>query len=249
MKKFFAMAATALFFMTSCSSDDAQPTNSGTNPTVVLLKKTVETYEDGTTFTTNYNYDGNKIVSMVDSEGNTTTFTYTGDLITEIKHYEGETLFQKDVIEYNSTGKPQTSYMYLMTQNSSTKNNYTYNSNGTITVTSLVGDLETQTLEGDTVTLTVQNNNITSAVYSSVNESWTFTNTVDPRSNITGYMNAMISNFEGGYNNVATSNYSDSEGITENYTLSYTYGPNTYPATAVETDVDTEEVTTIQFFY
>lgn len=245
MKKIFALAATALFIMTSCSSDDAQPTNPGTNN--ALLKKTVETFEDGSTFTTNYNYNGNKIVSVTDSEGNIVNFTYTGDLITEVKYYEGQTLFQRDVLEYDNNGKLTTSTMYLLTQNSASKGVYTHNSNGTITINNFYGDLESQTEPSGVDVLTVVNNNITNMT-GGLTASWTFTNTIDPLSNITGYMGWMLANGEGGVNNLASYNYQFSEGPAEIGTITYTYNSNNYPATSIDTNTEGDVITT-QFFY
>jgi len=81
MKKIIALAAIALF-MISCSEDDSQTTNPADT---VLLKKMTSTDEDGHVITYNYAYDGNKLLSVIGTDGSSNTYDYTDNHITHLK--------------------------------------------------------------------------------------------------------------------------------------------------------------------
>ena len=248
MKKFFVLAATALFIMTSCSSDDAQPTNPDTN--TALLKKTVETYEDGSTHISNYNYNGNKLTSIIESDGSKILFTYDGELMTEIKYYDNETLFQTNVLAYDTNNKLITHTMYSHLANASQRWEYTYNTDGTITADNFSGDLNSQTNQLNPYIVTLLNNNITEVNMDGVIETYTYTNTIDPHSLVTGNNGWSLAFFEGGTNNISTYLYTNSAGdVLENHTYTYTYNNANLPITSVETDVVTGEIITTQYFY
>src|ERR1044072_7607331 len=100
MKKILSMAAIALFMsMTSCSGDDSSET---TNPSTetVLLKKIITTDEDGNAVTTNYTYDGTKLVKVTDSQGLVSNHYYEGDLPVKVEYFENNVLTQRDVFTY-----------------------------------------------------------------------------------------------------------------------------------------------------
>lgn len=249
MKKLFALAATALFIMTSCSSDDS--TNPGTNPNLGLLKKLIETYDDGSSFTTDFNYNGNKLVSEVDSDGWETIYTYTGELVTEMKTYEDETLFQTNMFTYDPNNKLATHLMLLHTQNSGYKSEYTHNADGTITVENFHGDLNNQTTPIGTYIVTMSNNNVTEIDMGTATQTFTYTNTIDPYSLIAGNEWMAVAFAEGGgVNNMATWHYENTMGTVYNdATFTYTYNAANLPVTSVETDAVTGDVVTTQFFY
>ena len=79
MKKLLYLFSASLLVLTSCSSDDSN----SSEPTPILLKK-VSYVSIGESYTVDFTYSGNKIVSNVNNYGEKTTFTYTGDLITKI---------------------------------------------------------------------------------------------------------------------------------------------------------------------
>lgn len=93
MKKLmYALSATLLFV--ACSKDDAPATEISNLDTTVLLRKSIETSDNGNSITYLYNYTGKKINSIInqDDSGEKTLFTYTGDLITKIEEYEDNEL-------------------------------------------------------------------------------------------------------------------------------------------------------------
>ena len=85
MKKLICFACFTALSLTSCSTGgDSSPATESD----VLLKKSVETYaNDGSVITTNYTYNGKKMVKASDSDGYYETYTYTGDLLTQVKYY------------------------------------------------------------------------------------------------------------------------------------------------------------------
>ena len=247
MKKILSMAAIALFMMTaSCSSDDdSTPVTEQSN----LIKKTVMTTEDGLELVTNYNYNGNKIVSIVSSDDSSTTFVYTGDLITEVKYYEDGELVQTEAYTYTSDNKLATHTMFL-TQDYARKGEFTYNANNTITINYFTGDAESQTTPSGTYTLTVANENITQVNTGSSISTAVYDSGFDPMYNITGYQAVNLAYNEGGKNNVISSTGDNvlGEAVLQ-YTTTYTYNGANYPVTADETDVETGEVYHVEVFY
>ena len=94
------MAAIALF-MVSCSDDDSNSTN---QENAVLVKKMIDTDEDGT-YTSILTYDGNKIISMVGTDGSTTEYTYTNGLLSKEETTYDSAIYEKTTYEYNSNNK------------------------------------------------------------------------------------------------------------------------------------------------
>jgi outer membrane biogenesis lipoprotein LolB len=79
MKNFFLFIVIA--FLTSCSKNEDKPSENN-NP--VLLKKSISTSSTGIPRTTDYVYDGNKIVSATTNTFKVNYF-YTNDLISKIE--------------------------------------------------------------------------------------------------------------------------------------------------------------------
>lgn len=246
MKKILSLAAIALFMMTSCSGDDD---NGSTNTAATLIKKTVSTYDDGYEVTTDFSYNGNKITSITDSEGNETQYVYNGNLISEIKTYEDDVFFQKDVFEYDNNNKLIVHTMYLLTQDYARRAEFVYNGDNTITVSNYSGDLESQTMLSGTDVITVIADNITQVVNGSTILTSEFDDKTDPLSNITGYEALLLSSMEGGVNNVTSYTRTTAGNVEEHYTYVFTYNSNNYPVSSVETDEETGEVVSTEIFY
>ena len=87
MKKLLYLFTFLMIILSSCSSDN----DDSSSP--VLLKKYVETLEDGSTFTMNFNYNGNKLLGSTGDFNSSTTVTYTGNLITEIRSFNKKLSF------------------------------------------------------------------------------------------------------------------------------------------------------------
>lgn len=243
------MAAIALFMMTSCSDDDSNSTNGNTEDTV-LLKKTIEQSSEGT-ITSIYTYNGTKLTRITSSDGSTSEFVYTNDLLTKAI-YLGEDIDQEDNYTYDSQGRLSTYVSLDKDLSWGNKNEYTYNQNGIITVKEYRGNLESQTELDQTSTITFENGNITKYERGNQKFVYTFDTKNAPTKNITGN-NAMALSFaDGGVNNQLsyTQTY-DISTVAESSVFTYVYNANNYPtkSTEVLSYSDEEETITTQYFY
>ena len=249
MKKIFAMAAIALF-MVSCSDDDSNSTN---QENAVLVKKMIDTDEDGT-YTNILTYDGNKIISMVGTDGSTTEYTYTNGLLSKEETTYDSAIYEKTTYEYNSNNKlvSSTFYEYADDANAyAVKSVYTYNSDNTITATTYKGDENSQTELSGTRTITMTNGNIIkySVLYDGTTVPVVTTRTYDtknnPFKNVFAYDVMVLAALEGGNNNVLTENV-DSLG-TPSTTYEYLYNSDNYPTKA--TIDEGGYIYTTEYFY
>jgi hypothetical protein len=130
----------------SCNSGaDMTPYDPNATTTTTLLNKIIETDDDGNELTTEFNYDGYKIVNFIQSDGNTGVFTYSGNIIREIKYYEGTTLVQTDLFTNNAMGQITSHTMQLHEEDYATREDFTHNADGTVSYTSWSGTVESQT--------------------------------------------------------------------------------------------------------
>jgi hypothetical protein len=128
MKKLLCLFGAALLVLTSCSKDDD---NSSDSTASILLKKMVYV-STGETYTREFIYNGNKIVSETDNDGYKKSYSYTGDVITK-------------VVEIDENGDIDTTTEYAYTNGKLTseislepgddykyKTKYIHNNDGTI---------------------------------------------------------------------------------------------------------------------
>lgn len=129
MKKLLYLFSASLLVLASCSKDD----NNTPDPTTsTLVKKVVYTDIDGSIDTNQYTYDGNKIVSIVSSDGSKTNYTYTGNVITKIVNTD-EKGFLDSTYEYTyNNDKLTTSLSVVVDLDNNYKTTYTYNADGTV---------------------------------------------------------------------------------------------------------------------
>jgi hypothetical protein len=139
MKNLFLSIAIVFLSLTSCSKDD-DSTTTGT-PSGVLPTKIVSTYSGGQVSTSTFTYAGNKIVEelIVPAEDvSKIKYTYTGDNITKIEEFSGLAFdaFGGLILTYEN-GKVKTSTTIAVAGYvaPNTKTTNTYNTDGTITVT------------------------------------------------------------------------------------------------------------------
>jgi uncharacterized protein YkuJ len=233
MKKIIVACLTVMFLV-SCSSTDSPVVSQD-----VLVKKIIETDEDGVEITTNFTYNGNKIVRTVSDDGTKMEFTYTGELITQVKYFEGTTLFQTETYQYNTLGDMETYIILLNTQDYGAKEVYTYNNDGTIQYTRTLGDLVSQTESPSTGKIFFTNGEISKVetyglgAVSVVN--YTYDNKMNPFQNITGlnkitYADQVVAGFT---HNVLTEVHP--AWPSSNVTSVYQYNSNDYPISSDET--------------
>lgn len=171
MKKLLTLAV-ALILFTACSSDDS---TAPSKETAVSLKKIISTNESGETITSNYNYTGTKLTSVISTDGSSSIYTYTGNHNTGLEDYENYTLRYSYTYEYNNDNKivSKTVLVHNVYPKFAQKDVYTYNEDGTTTIKSYSGDFESQTQLSQTTlvsypsatTIQYQSNDGTKLVY------------------------------------------------------------------------------------
>jgi len=244
MKKLLYLFSAIALTLTSCSDED-----DSNNSSVVLLKKAIDTYEDNSTYTTEYVYSGTKLVSSTDSDGEYQLFTYTGSLITKIEYFLSDnTLDQIDTFTYDSSDRLiQMVRVFPTDPDWGNKETYTYNSNGTVTANYYSGDYDSQTNLDDTATITISNNSVTQIAYTSGRTiTYTYDSKKNPMINVLGLDKLIFTDGEGASatNNVLT--VVDSEGwLSSTGTLQY--NSQDYPTSGTTTE-DGEDIETT-FFY
>lgn len=243
MKKLICLLSATLLMLTSCSSDNATDDQSNNDGNSVLLKKSIVTY-DGESVTYNYNYNGNKLVSVVNDGGDSNChITYTGDLITKMEYGDGDE--QTNFYEYDSSYRLVTFKMIEALDDLGHKETYVYNSDGTISVTEYIGDATTQTELNGTGTVTFLNGEVSQIEStSSSGVSYTYDDKNNPFKNVLGidkiaFAGARLT--DGILHNVVSETGENETSYT------YTYNSGNYPLTSTETYEG--EVTVEQFFY
>lgn len=235
MKKMIAMAAVAMtMMMASCSGDDSESTNNpgGDGP---LLTKLIETY-DGETYTINFHYNGNKLSHYIADDGFETEFTYSGDKITKMEAFDNGELVNKHIYEYHPDGKlaKHIEIDYYDGDAHGTKTLFSHNNNGTISIEVFSGDETIQTTAEATGVINMVNGNIESvSMVTESGDEWDYTYTYDnkhnPFKNVTSYETMVLSDLQGGVNNV-TSEVDTEWG--DEMTTTYTYNSEGYPVTS-----------------
>ena len=247
MKKVFLfLGALSIATISSCSSDD----DSSTNPpatTDVLVKREVyqQAGADGFNFTSDFNYNGKKLVSVVSNDGYVENYTYTGNLITKVESFLDGEIDLTETMTYNTEGQ-LISYSELFAGDSSaTVYNFVYNSDDTVT--------KTQVGTGFTTTYSFSNDEISQVVQSTgTTYTYTYDTKNSPFKNITGYaaiadLTAGDHELHGKARNILSIL---NETSTQNYmTNAFIYNANGYPTQAKsiaffdENTVPSEELT------
>lgn len=241
MKKILLFCAVALA-LNSCSSDDSSSDSSSS----VLLKKTVMTDAEGTKVTSNYTYDGNKIVSVIDNSGESNEYyTYTGDLITKLEYKLPDgSIEQVNTYSYDSNGRLTTFVRIDPDMDWGNKELYTYNADGTITVKAYTGDSETQTFHNSTGTVKFANGEVIEITNDVQDDHvYTYDTNNNPLKNVLGWNK--INFTDGEANDVLHNMLTDKVGAEVWYSYTHTYNADNYPTKSVES----VEKETVEYFY
>lgn len=256
MKKMLIMAVAAVFMMSCSGSDDTTPVQNET----VLVKKIIETDEDGT-ITTVLTYNGTKLVEITNNEGYRQVITYTGNLITEWKSYQGTELVITDTYVYNTDNKLVT---YTSIDNTEEayheKITYVHNADGSVDYKEYTGNTPTSinvlSMEGKILANKFTENVSFDGVNVTHTATFTFDGKNNPLKNVTGYdkiafVNTMESlNHTENITSVTSSSSNNQSAPKLETTYVYTYDAKNYPLTVVETDViDTNSTITTQYTY
>lgn len=260
MKKIILTLSIFTLALNSCSNDETTDTpidiSSG-----ILLKKTID--NDGVdVITTNYTYNGNKLVSISDDTGYQENFIYTGDLITSTQEYDNGGLYSTNTFEYNTSGKITFFKRFDEFGDEYVREGYNYNSDGTITIDSY--DVGTFDINGNPYifkkeTLFFTNNEISKVVSKSYDSGLNLTNTStrnftydtknNPFINITGFEKFYFGEgdlYQGGINvNLLTASQVGASGSD---VYQYTYNSSNFPVTSTY-NYNSGGSGTIQYFY
>jgi hypothetical protein len=140
MKKLIYLISITLTLLQSCSSGDSSSGADNSTPSNnILLKSATSTQGD----ISNFIYNGSKLDKIVnDSDANYTQVTYTGDLITKTEEFNNNKLSSKTIYLYNDNKLAQVNHYgyYYTDPKLDASAFYTYNSNGTVSVSSYLID-------------------------------------------------------------------------------------------------------------
>jgi hypothetical protein len=252
-KNIFCVLSIFLLTLYSCSND--------TDDSIKLLKKVVATSADGTSATTLFTYNGNKIVS-IDGVQKHVDFTYTDDLISK-------------TVTLNKTNQllETIEYTYVAGQLVRTKSpdnyiiNYIHNSDGTISYEKLAlnsGNQEVKVYHG---ILYFQNENFinderildntASGVLSKYSISFDYDSKHNPLFNVLGYKKLLDYNEAISSNNslistviISTAKDEQIASSAKFYKNSFAYDLENYPTEQVsETSISTNGYLKTQYFY
>jgi len=252
MKKVLFTLAIVAVTLISCSTDDSTNSTPPAGATGTLLKQIVETYEDGSISTLDYEYSGNKItkLTVVSDFGNgteteVTNYTYTGEFLTKTEDYTDGILDYTIDLEYDANDKLITETTIFPGQTPEV-NTYVHNADGTVTFNEAGGSIVVYTYDnGDLITEDNTNGNQDyTIVYDNKNGAL---KNIHQREvfELMGYY-AYNHNFLS-YTNTGGASYN------ENETYSYTYNTDDYPITAINTvdpgTADEEIITSTYTYY
>ncbi|MBP9793194.1 MAG: hypothetical protein KBC56_04280 [Flavobacterium sp.] len=254
MKKLILLFSAVSLIFSSCSSDaDGLPVYTPVvDVNTILVKKRIYTDTGSPAETFYYSYSGTKIMKIDDDFGHS-EFTYTGDLITMIQHYdETNHLFASEHFTYNSSNKLVTNLYKDLVYNDASKETYVYNADGTVSVSKYTGDITAQTNYNGYYKMYIENREVvTEENYDSTGDlietkTYTYDGKNNPFKNIVGWAQLQYSQSQmgGAYQNVIHNN-----SPSEDFTNSYTYNANNFPITNTEKDASNTILGTAQYFY
>lgn len=248
MKKFLLLFAAFTISLNSCSSDDSS--SDSNSDSVVLLKKTITTDSDGEKLTTNYTYNGNKIVSIIDdSEDVDLYYTYTDDLITKLTFkYKNGTIEQVNTYEYDSAKRLVTFVRSEPLDEWGSKEVYTYNTDGTVSIKHYRGDDKTQDVLNGEGTIFFTGGEVSKITINyGPSRSYTYDDKNNPMKNVLGFDKISFEDGEasGIVHNIVSEKDLDYDEVMSKYV--FTYNSDGYPTKSVEDEEG--EIATIEFFY
>ncbi|WP_281237800.1 hypothetical protein [Flavobacterium praedii] len=247
MKKLLYLFSATLLVFTSCSSDDANSSDSASMILPKSVKYTSPSYPSDNSNST-ISYDGNKIISIKSEDGRT-DYVYDGNVIVKTTDYDAAGNKDSEAIYTYAVGK-LAGYSYaenftskFPTGEYKTRTAYTYNSDGTIKTLYYTTDVTTgvESKTNNERLSTISNGNLVkvveinstpgSSVYTTVYE---FDAKNNPTKNIAGFnLLAITDEGFGSINNIvkSTSSSVDMSTNTSNtnvYKTVYVYDANGY---------------------
>jgi len=128
MKKLLYLFTASLLVFTSCSKDDNDSSNSTTS---VLPKKVTFIESDGTSYSEDNVYNGNKIVSITGKDY-VIKYTYVGDFITKLEEFDENNVLDFTTEYIYTNGKLASSTRKETGAPSYSKIKFVHNTDGTV---------------------------------------------------------------------------------------------------------------------
>lgn len=248
MKKILFFLSGIAFLLNSCSNDDS--TNSVNPSSDVLPVKIIQTYEDGSSFSVDITYNGNKVLKLIYSDGTFVDYIYSDNIISKVEYYRNEVLYQEEFFQYDNNDRlvnhKRFEYENVAQDYDYAKDvTYSYNLDGTVSSIMMSGEVLDPNFT-DTAVFTL--NDYGEVILANHNqgyiESFTYDNKNSPFKNILGFDKLRFS----GNNPTAYLHNFISEVNPHNTTTHiYTYNSNDYPLTDQENDG--YGISTTQYFY
>lgn len=259
MKKLTFILSALVIALSSCSksADDTvglTPSNTGVASvnTNVLVQKTISVSTlpivGTTSIERNFTYNGKKIVEVNTNSGQKAIFTYTGNLISEIKTSDTGTDTNKEIFSYDANNRLTEYIDQDLDFNKTYIYKYTYNPNATVTVKHYYMSGIVTTATGnpiETETRYFTGNELTKVEIIRINLSGTITLNYEydtknnPFMNITGMKQLMsskefVDDFMQGFGNSANMTKEIQLGTpnVETFKVTYTYNSDNYPVTS-----------------
>lgn len=247
MKKVLALFF-VLFFLNSCSDDDdaAIP-----ETPAILIKKIISTNTAGSV-TVDFVYNGNKLKEYA-VNGQSTKFTYVGDLITNVKSYNVSSVAVESTYTYDTNNRviqQKDTYFSGTVENKT----YTYNANNTIDF--VISD-ESFTPTGNSGKIYINSVGETTKVENFYQGNLTNTSLISydaknsPLKNIMGFAKIPL-NYAVHNNLLSFSTTNSSNIVTSNSDFVNTYDANDYLMTTVQQFYNNgvlQSTTTSQYLY
>jgi hypothetical protein len=246
------MKKTILFLITlaciSCSKSDSESNDSSS----ILLKKTVNSTGN---FTTEYIYDGNKLLRINTSAGVYVLHTYSGNLIMKAgQYYNNDQRITETIYTYNADNNISSAKTIDNQGSIGNTTLYNYNADGTISYEEYSGDATNQNTLIRTGKIWRNNEGEISKIETYQNGVLVFRkeNTYDDKNaslkNIIGFDKLLLSD-SGNKRNIVTSKTYDANGaLTSGYSNQITYNSNNYPS-SMTTTLNTGSTSTVQYYY
>ncbi|MCB0400153.1 MAG: hypothetical protein KDD26_11145 [Winogradskyella sp.] len=250
MKSKVLLLFSLLLLTFACSSDSDSNDDDGGNPTDnTLIKQIIYNYDDDSSYMQTFSYDGNKLLSINETESDGTyeaTFEYTNDKITRINDYVDGELMEYVTLEYGNDGILSSFTVFIFDidgENVAIRSVINYEEGSSnFSLDDFRGDFTSQTEPSGTTNYIVQNGNISSSAYPDTDsiENFQYDNKNSIYKNIAQIETIILvfDNTEYGFdiygaNNNMTQLDDDQSGIVYTERFEYTYNSNNYPATAI----------------
>jgi hypothetical protein len=226
-----------LIFVSCTNDDDVNPMSESSHPILVKKIITKDVINNSIINVTEFEYDGNKISKSSDQNDYTIIYTYTGDLISNIKIYHSNILTIEYLLVYENNNLIESKYISYI-ENVCEKRLYTYNLNGTVDFIYYKGDLSTQNTFYKSGSIIIQNGEVIEIVVqdfinsnNSRSTTYTYDNNNNPHKNVMGFskLKVELDRTGGSFKNpiLTSSNYNNGMMSTTDFT--YTYNSSGYP--------------------